>query len=261
MLHSGRAPYATEGGSTAVIEALLDAPGVDAGLRTDAGFTPLHLAAMAGHVASTRLFICHARARTEKFLAATAAADDHAAAAATMKATAARAHACGGDPMSAAETMTAMEEEEAAAVAVAAIEVSEDAAGEALDLDEPASSSYTALHLAAMRKHDRVVCLLLREGSRVAVCGVDGKTPLHLAAASGADSVVRALLSAVRDPAVVINDRTVRGETPALLAANAGHLSTVEMLVAAGGDPFIPDDSGNTCLHGQGSAPTLNPKP
>jgi len=223
---------AAEGGSTAVCEAILAAarpgadaaaaPGADAALRTDAGFTPLHIAAMAGHLAATRLFIQHGRERVAAINAAAAAA--------------AAAGAAGAA---------------AAGAAGAGAEFSEDDDGiEVLDLDEPASSSYTALHLAAMRKHDRVVRLLLSEGARVNVCGVNGETPMHLAAASGADAVVRLLLAAVREPTSVVNARTERGETPALLAAIGGHFSTLQILTAVGADPFIPDNGGNTCLHG-----------
>jgi ankyrin repeat protein len=129
-------------------------------------------------------------------------------------------------------------------------EFAEDDAGEIINLDQPSSSGYTALHLAAMRKHERVVKLLLNEGARVGVVGDDGKTPLHLAAQSGAKAVVKMLLRATKGAAAaVVNDRTNAGETPVLLAAMGGHLDAFDVFMHAGADPFIPDERGNTCMH------------
>ena len=222
---------AAEGGSTAVIEALLAAPGVDPILRTDAGFTPLHIAAMAGHVAATRMLVRHEREREEAVRARAAEAVAEAAAAARLRKE---------NPDVAARA--------AAAAAAAEEEEESNPVGDYLNL--PAASSYTALHLAAMRKHDRVVRLLLSEGARAAVVGDDGNSPLHLSAAGGADEVCRSLLRAVRAPAAMINERNVVGETATLLAANNGRFSTVQLLMDAGANPLIPDDDDNTCLHG-----------
>ena len=223
---SGATPLhlAAEGGSTAVVEALLSAKGVDSTLRTDAGFTPMHIAAMAGHSAATRMFIRYARDRVVAIKQRARLAVD--------------------------EARARGEDAYATASAVAAEEFAEDDAGEIINLDQPSSSGYTALHLAAMRKHGRVVQLLLNEGARVGVVGDDGKTPLHLAAQSGAHSVVKTLLRATKGAAAaVVNDRTNAGETPVLLAAMGGHIDAFDVLMHAGADPFIPDERGNSSMH------------
>jgi len=72
----------------------------------------------------------------------------------------------------------------------------------------------------------------------------DGRTPLHLAAASGSDLTVALLLSATGDVAPADS----AGVTPLHLAAGGGHLAVVEHLLDSGADPRATDERGFDAL-------------
>jgi len=110
---------------------------------------------------------------------------------------------------------------------------------------------WAPLHTAAWNGHSKIVIRLLAaraqtdpsigagpavirvpQGRPPSGAGVDGATPLHLAAQRGHRAVVEALLAA-RAP---VNPRDARDATPLQRAAQAGHRAVADLLIAAGAD-------------------------
>jgi ankyrin repeat protein len=102
-----------------------------------------------------------------------------------------------------------------------------------------------ALELAVIKRHVRVVEILVEAGADVDHIGRYGKAPLHHAAARGPVEVVDIL---VRGGANV-NERSLRGNTPLLDAIEAGQSRLVPRLLAAGADPNAATVRGSLPLH------------
>eukprot|EP00923_Selenidium_pygospionis_P029791 GHVN01053009.1.p1 GENE.GHVN01053009.1~~GHVN01053009.1.p1 ORF type:complete len:1158 (+),score=90.86 GHVN01053009.1:33-3506(+) len=111
----------------------------------------------------------------------------------------------------------------------------------------PLIGQCTALHLAAARKKETLVKVLLRSGSSINASNVEWATPIHLAAALGASNIVGVLL---RHQDVDVNVLNRRGESPLMAAAYALDPACVDLLIQAGADVAYQNEKTRlTALH------------
>lgn len=101
-------------------------------------------------------------------------------------------------------------------------------------VDEPSSSSFTALMFAARAGWADMVPILVRAGTKINQpierAGFVGITALHFAASSGRTEVVTALLTA----GAAVNQAKDDGSSPLFMAAQHGHAGVVTVLLEAG---------------------------
>lgn len=104
----------------------------------------------------------------------------------------------------------------------------------------------TALHSCAWGGSASVLKLLLRHGSNVNSRDEDGNTPLHVAARTGFEGVVKLLLGV---PAISINAKGYCGLTPLHYAALNGHEAITRLLVTHGAEVDSRSDWSWVPLH------------
>ncbi|CAJ0580832.1 unnamed protein product, partial [Mesorhabditis spiculigera] len=115
---------------------------------------------------------------------------------------------------------------------------------------------FTPLHLAAQSGHDALVRMLLNQGVQVdATSTTMNVIPLHLAAQQGHIAVVGMLLSRSTQQQ---HSKDWRGRTPLHLAAMNGHYEMVSLLIAQGSNINVMDQNGWTGLHYATKAGHLN---
>ncbi|KID83973.1 Ankyrin repeat-containing domain protein [Metarhizium guizhouense ARSEF 977] len=123
-----------------------------------------------------------------------------------------------------------------------------------------AHTNLTALHLAARIGQRAIVQLLITAKVPLASVDAQGYGALHYAAQGGFEEIVRCMIIAANDPAILAdesrvsqvllaNDQTRDSNTPLHLAASNGHLKTVETLLEMKAKPGILNDRKYTPLH------------
>jgi ankyrin repeat protein len=103
----------------------------------------------------------------------------------------------------------------------------------------------TALHVACKYGRGELVGLLLDHGADLSSTGLEGLSPLAVAAISNEAAIVDHLLAHGGSDA---DGRDLFGRSALLLAAAEGHDAVCARLLAAGADPLIGDRRGSTAL-------------
>jgi ankyrin repeat protein len=105
------------------------------------------------------------------------------------------------------------------------------------DIDALDPAGQNALMLAAINQDQPMVQALLAKDAEV---NKTGWTPLHYAASSGDDAIVKLLL----DHSAYIDAGSPNGSTPLMMAAAAGHDTTIKLLLDEGADMTIKNQLG-----------------
>ena len=104
----------------------------------------------------------------------------------------------------------------------------------------------TALLLACSTAQEDLVKLLLRAGADPAILDADGDTSLHGAIAADCN---KETLEELIDYGADVNALNNRGRTPLLLSCFYRYTDSVNVLLGAGADPSISDHENFSCLH------------
>ena len=105
--------------------------------------------------------------------------------------------------------------------------------------------NFTPLHLASIRGHAKVACMLIDRGADLTVQADEGKTPLHVASFLGRVEIARMLIDRGADLTAQAED----GETPFYLALKRGQADVARMLIERGADVKAQNKDGETPLH------------
>lgn len=105
-------------------------------------------------------------------------------------------------------------------------------------------SGSAALHKAAISGNAEIIALLLNQEADINALDIDKRTPLRIAVESGTKEVVVKLIQ--RGASAAVAD--VAGSTPIHKAAHMGRTEILSVLLQAGTDIETPDGSGRTAL-------------
>lgn len=106
-----------------------------------------------------------------------------------------------------------------------------------IDLELRSGNGDNALMIACFKGNQYAAEALLGKGAAV---NRPGWTPLHYAAASGRNEIVRLLL----DRSAYIDAASPNSTTPLMMAARGGHIVTVKLLLDEGADESLKNDAG-----------------
>lgn len=110
------------------------------------------------------------------------------------------------------------------------------------DLEAQAMNGNTALMMAAFKNNRRAAEALLAKGAKVDRAGW---TPLHYAAAGGAEDIAR-LLIARKAKLDALSPRPSGAYTPLMMAAREAQPGMVKLLLEAGANPALKNTEGLT---------------
>jgi ankyrin repeat protein len=232
--------------SISTLLSLLGSSGVD---ETNAdGDTPLHVAALHGHLGVVRLLAGSLRAK-----AATRNAAGHTPldlACACGHADVARALVAFGAPLTVAGAAEEISAPVFSPLYIAAFYSKADIARLLVSLgadvgDRSSAGGLTALHAAAIGGDPATLGALLELGADAGARDVSGCTALHAAAAAGQVGSVAFLASAAADVGALSED----GCTALMIAAASGHDAVVSKLLSLGQDATAADLCDMTALH------------
>lgn len=109
------------------------------------------------------------------------------------------------------------------------------------DINARAFNGDTALMIACFKGNQAAAEALLGRGAMV---HHDGWSPVHYAAASGHNGLVRLLL----ELGAPLDARSANNTTPMMMAAWGGHIMTVKLLLDDGADATLKNDHGMTAI-------------
>jgi ankyrin repeat protein len=112
----------------------------------------------------------------------------------------------------------------------------------AIDLEAQAMNGNTALMMAAFKNNRRAAEALLAKGARE---NRAGWTPLHYAAAGGAEDIAR-LLIARKAKLDALSPKESGAYTPLMMAAREAQPGMVRLLLEAGANPALKNTEGLT---------------
>lgn len=112
---------------------------------------------------------------------------------------------------------------------------------EGIDIEAKSRNGDNALMIACYKGNKPAVEALVAKGAEV---NRPGWTPLHYAAASGSDEIVRLLL----DKSAYIDAESPNKTTPIMMAAREGHIYTVKLLLDEGADASLKNELGMTAI-------------
>ena len=252
-------------GDAALVEALLDA-GVNPLVADEHANTPLHRAAVGGHVAICRALVAKGADKEEQNTQNQSAAD--AARNAKQHAVVRLFAPTLSDREFTDEACTRTERLRAAATGdLATLARTQDAgritalmvasrrkqlaavrklleSSNASTLNAQSAEGCSALYLAAEEGAEPIVQQLLTRGADAALAAFDGETPLMRASTFGHERCLQVLLEAKVDPNQAASD----GWTALIWAANNGHERCVQVLLEAKADPNQANAKGSTAL-------------
>eukprot|EP01063_Lacrimia_lanifica_P026702 TRINITY_DN3641_c0_g1_i1.p1 TRINITY_DN3641_c0_g1~~TRINITY_DN3641_c0_g1_i1.p1 ORF type:complete len:610 (+),score=112.37 TRINITY_DN3641_c0_g1_i1:67-1896(+) len=111
------------------------------------------------------------------------------------------------------------------------------------DKDAKDAFKRTSLHVAAVEGSTQAVLVLIEADVDINPVNGQRQTPLHLAAQNSFPDTAKALLAHTN---IDVHARDSKGATPLHSAAAAGAERVVSLLLEAGADPSLADDSGRT---------------
>ncbi|MCG1042397.1 ankyrin repeat domain-containing protein [Mycetohabitans sp. B8] len=109
------------------------------------------------------------------------------------------------------------------------------------DLEKLDRAGENAMMLAALNGQIGLVKHLIEKGAEV---NKSGWTPLHYAATTGQDKIVKLLI----DHCAYIDAASPNGTTPLMMAVRGGHITTVKLLLDEGADLTLKNQLGLTAI-------------
>ena len=115
------------------------------------------------------------------------------------------------------------------------------------DINSQSKKGDTALHIACSNNHQELAQWLVLSGSDISMTNLQGDTAIHSACISSHPSVVKSLLSVVKN--FDINLRNTRNETLLHVSCRAASLECIFFLLENHCEILAQDDLGRTPLH------------
>jgi ankyrin repeat protein/DNA-binding transcriptional regulator YiaG len=107
------------------------------------------------------------------------------------------------------------------------------------------SEHNTALHIATLNAHLKIMKYLLKNGANVNAINRSNQTPLHFTILNNRKAFVKLLINYNAD----INASDEEGDTPLAWAAYKGQIEMINILIKLGANIFTKNNIGNTPLH------------